>query len=141
MNYISGNVINVTFTDYGNTDNVSYEYIVLESEDIPAEESNMIDEHVEKHSLKTIKEEDEGYTSVNSPNDSRKSLNVGEKCIALWGEDNVWYNAQILMCEESGHLVKFVDYGNEDFVPLEHIVMVAGEIPPSGQVDEYVSYN
>jgi len=66
-------------------------------------------------------------------------VNPGEKCVARWREDLVWYNAEILATTSNSITVRFVDYGNEVDVGDCDIVSAGWEVPAedlrAGQVD------
>uniref|UniRef100_A0A1B6D169 Tudor domain-containing protein n=1 Tax=Clastoptera arizonana TaxID=38151 RepID=A0A1B6D169_9HEMI len=49
---------------------------------------------------------------------TKDKLQPGKVCCALYSADQVWYRAQILMVYEETASVLFVDYGNQDIVPL-----------------------
>lgn len=45
-------------------------------------------------------------------------LKPGIACVAYYSGDSQWYRANILSLEDNRILVKYVDYGNEDQVPI-----------------------
>ena len=62
----------------------------------------------------------EGVTSLEQlkPADAleeKEGWEVGDLCVAMWSEDLVWYNSQIIEINGERVLVKFLEYGNEDF--------------------------
>merc|ERR1719228_3056365 len=92
-----GREVVVTFTDYGNTDQVPIYQLCHNPQSIPLNEK--VDVHV------------------------KQVLTKGEKCVALWDEDQVWYNAQIVDVDHVGRVacVEFIYYGNFDYVVLDNI--------------------
>merc|ERR1719318_15995 len=120
---VEGEVVEVTFLDYGNTETVNTANIVKTRSHIPAGEE--IDEFVEEIEEKVKLDATVVYTT-------------GDLVIAKWNEDEVWYNAKIdeMGAEKVG--VTFVDYGNEDEVNIDNIVKLRSEIPRGDEVDENV---
>merc|ERR1719318_1486627 len=118
-----GEVVEVTFLDYGNTETVTTANIVKTRSHIPAGEEidEFVDEIEEKIKL-----------------DATVVYSTGDLVIAKWNEDEVWYNAKIdeMGAEIVG--VTFVDYGNEDEVNIDNIVKLRSEIPRGDEVDENV---
>ncbi|CAH1253582.1 TDRD6 [Branchiostoma lanceolatum] len=57
-----------------------------------------------------------------TPLASTTQLNVGDPCCAQFSEDNGWYRGRIKDISEEGKLgIHFVDYGNQEVVPLEKV--------------------
>merc|ERR1719427_55808 len=74
-----------------------------------------------------------------SNNAQIKSYEAGSFCIALWSEDNTWYNGLINKVNKDGScLVEFVDYGNVETVAADKIVGEVEEIPGGCNVDKCV---
>ena len=48
--------------------------------------------------------------------------------MALWNEDQVWYNSKILEIKGEKVLVVFVEFGNEDYTTLD-------QLKPSGSLE------
>ena len=65
---------------------------------------------------------------------------VGEKVLAKWSDDDVWYNATVLRVTGSEAQVRFDDYGNEATEDLYRIVRDSSDIPASDadNIDECV---
>ena len=114
----------VLFQDYGNTDKVRPEHIVVAATDIP--EGDEIDECV-----------DPGPAEVPP---EKKMVEVGQFLIARWSEDNVWYRAKVLEVGQGSLQVLFTDYGNEEKVDEKNIVLCGADIPAEEEdfVDENV---
>merc|ERR1719318_2234590 len=138
-----GGQYHVTFTDYGNTDLVTRDRIVDKTEDIPADQADMIDECV----LMNTNGADSHSTSppevLNTPDSkedsvvttSKSSWSEGDPCVACWSEDGVWYNARVESEVRSGqYQVTFTDYGNQDNISMDRIVATARDIP-ADQID------
>merc|ERR1719470_222440 len=123
---VEGEVAEVTFIDYGNTETVTTANIVKTRSHIPAGEE--IDEFVEE--IEEIEEKVKLNATV--------GFTTGDFVIAKWNEDEVWYNAKIdeVGAERVG--VTFIDYGNEDEVNIDKIVKLRSEIPRGDEVDENV---
>ena len=63
---------------------------------------------------------------------------VGERCVARWSEDEVWYRAEVVAAAASAYTVLFVDYGNEaEAVPAD-MVRSGREAPAGAEMDEHV---
>jgi len=63
---------------------------------------------------------------------------VGERCVARWSEDEVWYRAEVVATAASAYTVLFVDYGNEaEAVPAD-MVRSGREAPAGAKMDEHV---
>ena len=64
----------------------------------------------------------------------------GDKCFAKWTEDNIWYNARVLTYSgsEMKYSIRFTDYGNEDLVDTESMVLKCTDIPEGELVDDHV---
>merc|ERR1711874_637803 len=56
-------------------------------------------------------------------NQEQKEWKVGDLCVALWNEDLVWYNSEILEIVGERVKVRFVEYGNEDYTTLGQLKM------------------
>jgi len=63
---------------------------------------------------------------------------VGSNCFGKWSEDDTWYRAEVLRSTGTGYLVRFVDYGNEEEVVREGIVLTRTEIPQEDLMDASV---
>ena len=51
-----------------------------------------------------------------------QSLQVGQLCIAIYGEDKAWYRAIVKEClRNSDYKVFYIDYGNEETVNIANI--------------------
>ena len=74
-----GKEVDVTFTDYGNTDKVPIRKLVEKREMIP--KGAKINTFVEQGAIQIT---------------LRDGLSEGDECVALWGYDNTWYNAFII---------------------------------------------
>ena len=59
-------------------------------------------------------------------------LSEGDVVVCKYPVDNVWYRASVLGKQDDKFAVKFIDYGNEELVPLENIVPCPPELlkPP-----------
>merc|ERR1719318_2034900 len=123
---VEGEMVEVTFLDYGNTETVTTANIVKTRSHIPAGEE--IDEFVEE--IEEIEEKVKLNATI--------GFTTGDFVIAKWNEDEVWYNAKIdeVRAERVG--VTFIDYGNEDEVNIDNIVKLRSEIPRGDEVDENV---
>jgi len=64
----------------------------------------------------------------------------GDFCFAKWEEDNIWYNAKVLLYfdAEKKYSVQFTDYGNEDLVGTNNMVKKCTDIPEGELIDDYV---
>merc|ERR1719318_224565 len=120
---VEGEMVEVTFLDYGNTETVTTANIVKTRSHIPAGEE--IDEFVEELEEKVKLNATIGFTT-------------GDFVIAKWNEDEVWYNAKIYEVGAEMVGVTFIDYGNEDEVNIDNIVKLQSEIPMGDEIDEYV---
>ena len=58
-------------------------------------------------------------------NSSTESLNVGDPCFAMFGDDGEWYRAEVVKLDGDVIEVYFVDYGNHDIVKLDKILPIA----------------
>ena len=126
---VEGEMLEVTFYDYGNKEMVARRDVVLTALDIPKGED--IDEFL-------VKVKDEIPIS-----DSTKCLGfrVGDVIIAKWAEDDVWYNGEIIKINgDEGNTLEvcFTDYGNTAEVEIVDIVKTKKEIPTKDEVDENV---
>merc|ERR1719450_508150 len=150
----------VTFTDYGNSAIVAPDKIVATAGDVPTDDVEFIDENVKvdikevnepQHKSKVIDVDDPPIPAciddpvtlkeVDDSNSSISELSSGSVCFVCWPEDNVWYNAVIEKRESNGmFLVTFMDYGNQDTVTPDKIILKVDDIPPDQQdmVDENV---
>jgi len=63
---------------------------------------------------------------------------VGDKCIARWQEDSVWYNAEVLEVGSDNFHVLFIDYGNEDLVMKEDIAASVDDVPEGAYIDQWI---
>merc|ERR1719204_1640361 len=64
---------------------------------------------------------------------------VGERCLAKWSEDGVWYNVEIKEClPRRRYLVRFTDYGNYDYVNEKEMVHSTSDIQDGDEVDENI---
>ena len=61
---------------------------------------------------------------------------VGNRCIAKWEEDGVWYRAEVKEVQQNRVLVLFIDYGNS--ATVSEVVNLFLEIPESDKYDEKV---
>ena len=61
---------------------------------------------------------------------------VGSRCIARWGENGIWYRAEVKEIQRDGVLVLFIDYGNS--ATVSEVVNLFLEIPESDEYDEKV---
>ena len=111
----------VLFVDYGNSDTVGAAEILVAGRDIP--EGEEWDECV-----------------VVEPEPEKKKFEVGQHVIARWSEDKVWYRAKILEIGSGNLQVVFTDYGNEEKVEKQNIVLCGADIPAEEEdfVDEFV---
>merc|ERR1719204_2716575 len=67
---------------------------------------------------------------------------VGERCLAKWSEDGVWYNVEIKEClPRRRYLVRFTDYGNYDYDDEKEMVHSTSDIPNGDEVDENITQN
>lgn len=64
------------------------------------------------------------------------SWKVGDRCIARWEDDGVWYRAEVKEIQRNGVLVSFIDYGNEAIV--YKLVNIFLEIPHTDAYDDNV---
>ena len=143
----------VTFTDYGNEDEVQLQDIVSDKDQIPPGQEDFIDEHVAVIDSLTTPTSATDALSLSAVGDSvpsqapaegeveLASWKVGARCIARWSEDSVWYNALISAINPDSATVIFTDYGNEDEVQLQDLVTHKSKIP-AGQdelIDEHVT--
>ena len=146
----------VEFLEYGNTAQVSREHIVLAKSQIPSHELDMVDINVvdggniecntsqtnkssHNESLDVAKDvptETFDQKRVSEIKDVTESFKVGDKVIAKWLEDGIWYNAEIMSKSDDGFQVLFCDYGNEEIV--KDIVKTVSGIPSSETIDECV---
>ncbi|XP_066272832.1 uncharacterized protein [Branchiostoma lanceolatum] len=72
--------------------------------------------------LNKLMEAVETSAQSGTPLASTTQLDVGDPCCAQFSEDNGWYRGRIKDISEEGKLgVHFVDYGNQEVVPLEKV--------------------
>merc|ERR1719186_2088028 len=143
----------VTFTDYGNSDEVTEDFIVATAADIPADQHEMVDECVDiiviehnptNSSPPCVEEDARDIDGLQVPIKTSSSQNwsVGTSCIARWSDDGCWYNAVVDGVGEvhGQYKVTFTDYGNSDTVTADSIVTTAADIPADqlDMVDECV---
>ena len=69
---------------------------------------------------------------------AREEWEVGRRCVARWGEDGVWYRAEVLARTQTGATVIFTDYGNEAEVTEGDMVEAVEEVPADSDIDENV---
>ena len=130
-----GKEVLVTFIDYGNTDKVPVRKLVKNHSLIP--EGAKINTLVKKESPAVAQDDNEDLVNVISEDPLSSStpiqdgLSVGEECVALWAEDNVWYNARIIMIDQQAKVaeVEFFDYGNADLVSLGDVFRKFSSVP------------
>jgi len=120
---ICDDVALVHFTDYGNEDHVKRTSILLKASTIP--EDADIDPNVLDH--------------LNSLRECGGALKIGDTCVAMWQEDGVWYNATIKEISETAALVHFTDYGNEDHIKIDSILLNPLDIPKDAEIDVHVN--
>ena len=72
--------------------------------------------------------------------EKKKKLEVGQLVVARWSEDKVWYRAKILKLGQGSLQVVFTDYGNEEKVEEQNIVLCGADIPAEEEdfVHEFV---
>ena len=72
--------------------------------------------------------------------DIKKSWEAGKKCLAVWSEDSIWYNAIILENDKvfKRITVRFTDYGNDDIVSYNNVVANFNCITDIGRIDPYI---
>ena len=128
---VEGKMVEVTFMDYGNMELIARDSILKCREQIPGGED--IDEFV------VVKVEELGKT-INDVSEAVVMLSIRDTVIAKWGEDDVWYNAEIIRQVTEGKTVEvsFVDYGNSAEVDICNIVRTKAEIPTEDDIDENV---
>merc|ERR1719233_1701599 len=125
---VEGEMLEVTFYDYGNKEMVAKRDVVMTAVDIPKGED--IDEFVVK-----VKDE------IPALDTKCLRFSVGDVVIAKWAEDEVWYNGEIIKINgDEGKTVEvcFTDYGNTAEVEIVDIVKTKKEIPIKDDVDENV---
>jgi len=125
---VEGEMLEVTFYDYGNKEMVVKRDVVRTALDIPKGED--IDEFVVE-----VKDE------IPALNTNCFGFSVGDVIIAKWAEDDVWYNGEIIKINgDEGKTVEvcFTDYGNTAEVEMVNIVKTKKEIPIKDEVDENV---
>ena len=112
----------VTFSDYGNGDQVDQNDLRLYCKDIPPKEE--LDENVPLPDVVAVEKSSEVIETSSS-----KTFSVGDIVLAKWSEDDTWYWAKVLTVSGSKASVNFVDYGNEANEPIERIVKLKSQIP------------
>jgi len=118
-------------------------FIVKDSRNIKPEPSVI---HGEETSTETCARKgkdvvEEHHLPKNSlPPTIKSGFCVGSRVVARWSEDQVWYRADVLEVNHSGYLVRFVDYGNEDFVQADYVIDGNKVLPENKfyTLDEYV---
>ena len=126
---VEGDMLEVTFLDYGNKEVVDKSHVARTALNIP--EGEDVDDFVTKLGDKT---------SLLDRKHCMK-FSIGEVVIAKWAEDNVWYNGEIIklnMDDGKTAEVCFTDYGNTEEVEIMNIVKTKKEIPMKDDVDENV---
>merc|ERR1711874_476668 len=68
-------------------------------------------------------------------NQEPKVWRVGDLCVAMWNEDMVWYNSEILEFVGDRVKVRFVEYGNEDYTTIGQLKM-AGSLDAEVEKEE-----
>ena len=63
---------------------------------------------------------------------------VGQKCLARWREDSVWYKAEVVTVDTTSYTVLFLDFGNQGVVGEGEMVGGLEELLPYSMVDETV---
>jgi len=109
-----GSLYIVKYEDNGQFDGVHPANILLDTEGV-----------TDKHMGDVVKEEINVWV-------------VGDRCIAKWLNNNVWYNAEVLSVGRGSCAVRFVDYGNKDCVKTEDMVKSTADIPPGSLVDKNI---
>ena len=66
-------------------------------------------------------------------------VQVGDLVIAKWVEDDVWYNAKVLIVHDGYLVFEFVDYGRMGHTLLDYLVKNCKDIPRGECIDENVS--
>jgi len=102
---IKGEKVLVVFVEYGNEDYTTLDQLKPQG----SLEENTTDSTLTKSEAKPVK------------------WRVGDLCVAIWNEDQVWYNSQIMEINGEKVLVRFVEYGNEDYTTL-HQLKPAGSL-------------
>jgi len=135
----------VTFTDYGNEEEVQPEGVVRDYKDLRSTGKDWIlDQNVkvddDREEKSQNKMENSSSKAVVENEAVKRSWSVGDACIAMWSDDEVWYNAKIDQILDDGSIkVTFVDYGNSEVVSLPFIVRNVSQISQqSPTLDENV---
>ena len=111
--------------------------LVLRIEDIP--EGATCADSAKKTASK--KEEKIASEKEEKTTEKKEKGKPGEKCVARWREDLVWYRAEILTITPTFNTVRFVDYGNEADVRDCDIVSSGWEVPKEDILGGLVDYN
>jgi len=117
-NIVNGNLIVVKNLDNQQFSGCPRDQVVLSIEDIP--DGAMCADSAKKNFNKKCEERE---VSIHHP-----AFQLGEKCVARWSEDLVWYRAEILTTTPT-ITVQFIDYGNEAEVGECDIVSAGWEVP------------
>ncbi|XP_072393334.1 protein tudor-like isoform X2 [Diabrotica undecimpunctata] len=56
------------------------------------------------------------------------SIKPGIPCCAQYSEDQMWYRSQVTEISENLVTVRYIDYGNEESVPIDQLKNIEGEI-------------
>ena len=117
----------VIFLDYGNSAWVGRAEMVGGAEGVP--EGEELDQFVQGKG--GVVEE---HVAVGA-----KGLGVGQRCLAQYSEDLLWYNAEVLELLPAACLVLFTDYGNQEEVGEGRVVLAATELPAGAVLDQFVA--
>jgi len=120
----------VLFLDYGNSAWVGRAEMVGGAEGVP--EGEELDQFVQVEGGVDAVVEEQVAEVV-------KGLEVGQRCLAQFSEDLVWYKAEVLELLPAAYLVLFTDYGNQEEVGEGRVVTAATELPPGAVVDQFVA--
>merc|ERR550519_978938 len=112
---IEGEKVLVRFVEYGNEDYTTLDGL-KPAGPLANEDYTMLDNLKPAESLVNKAEDNSIYTDK-----KEKTWAVGDLCVARWEEDQVWYNSKIIEIHGEKALVRFVDYGNEDFANLSQL--------------------
>jgi len=150
---IDNKTATVTFTDYGNVDEVPLCNLAKEVTDIP--KSDLIDEGISQDEViaeknldvieseiileKEPEESPEKITKTSKikENENLSDYETGSKLFAKWNDD-IWYNASVSKIDNKTATVTFTDYGNVDEVPLCNLAKEVTDIPKTDLIDEGV---
>merc|ERR1719186_1991272 len=108
---VTGDKVEITFVDYGNSDIVERNRIVTSSLEVPKGEET--DENVVDVASLEIK------LGTSHDVNAAKEVQIvneieflpGDVVVAKWEEDGVWYNAMVEALVDEGYSVLFTDYG------------------------------